>query len=244
MALAFRALMLDNVVEFIFGEIPPALQGLRDLSFSSQYLLSSYEWMDWSGTWPRRNFPRLLTLCKSLLPDRVYQAILPGDRAMSNFFSVSTLKMFPCASTNTEHEFPFQILHDSVRHHITAPKRTRDCFVDRFPDDCSVDYLTLECSATILGGIIDTSNILQYGLFRLCADQILQQQLCEEIDSIWPAEVDAIPETSVLSNLPLLVSHARNASGCDETQTKNLDRQESLWRAFVSRTGASVGHHV
>lgn len=244
MALACRALMLDNVGEFVFGEIPTALQALQDSSFSSPYLLASYEWMNWSGTWPRRNFPRLLTVCQSLLPDRVYQAILPGDRAMFDFFSVSVSNTLCHASTDTKHKSSFQLLQDSIESRVAASKRTSDCFLNRFPVDCPLDYLTLECSATILGGIVDASNILQYGLFHLCADQVLQQQLFQEIDSVWSAEVSDIPETTVLSTLPLLVSQTRIENSCHETEADSFDRQEFLWRASASRTDALVDHHV
>lgn len=88
MTLGFRALMLDNVLEFVFGQMPASLRGLTDLSFSSPYLLTTYEWMDWTGTWPRRNFPRLFPLVVSLLSSSWHQALLPGDHVMSKFFEV------------------------------------------------------------------------------------------------------------------------------------------------------------
>lgn len=89
MAMAFRALMLDNVLDFIYDVVPHNIRGLQDLSFSSQYLLASYDFMDWSGTWPRRNFPLLLPALIRLLPKKVYKALLPGDYTMSKFIDVS-----------------------------------------------------------------------------------------------------------------------------------------------------------
>lgn len=113
MALAFRALMLDNVLEFVYGEIPPTLQGLKDLSFSSEYLSTTYQWMDWSATWPRRNFPRLFSMVVSLLPKRVHEILLPGDYVMSKFFEVrmklSTHSCRTCTFTDCRDFFRSQV---------------------------------------------------------------------------------------------------------------------------------------
>jgi hypothetical protein len=94
MAMALRALLLDNVLDFVFDETSPTLRGLQDLSFSSPYLQSTYDFMDWSGTWPRRNFPVLFPALIRLLPDRLYQTLLPGDYAMGRFYEVRQSSIF------------------------------------------------------------------------------------------------------------------------------------------------------
>lgn len=89
MAMALRALMLDNALEFVFGEVPSTLRGLNDLTFSSHYLSTSYQWMDWSATWPRRNFPGLFNTLTRLLPKSAHKLLLPGDYVFSEFIEVS-----------------------------------------------------------------------------------------------------------------------------------------------------------
>lgn len=85
--------------------------------------------------------------------------------------------------------------------------------MSRFPKDWSLDYLVTECTATILGGVIDPSNVFQYGIFRLCEDQALQERLCQEIETVWAYGSGEIPETRVLKELPLLVSQLHSSGG-------------------------------
>ena len=92
--MAFRALMLDNVLDFTFDETPQSMRGLQDLSFSSPYLLATYDFMDWSGTWPRRNFPLLLPELIRVLPDQLYKTVLRGDYNMARFIEVSKVPSY------------------------------------------------------------------------------------------------------------------------------------------------------
>lgn len=101
-----------------------------------------------------------------------------------------------------------QVTTEVTRNRLEADKWSRDCFLSRFGKEWPLDYLVTECTATILGGVIDPSNVFQYGIFRLCEDQALQKRLCEEVDTVWARGSYDIPDTRVLKELPLLVSHA------------------------------------
>ena len=68
-----------------------------------------------------------------------------------------------------------------------------------------VDQLTSECMGTMFGGVINLANMLPYGTFCVCENEILQEQLYKELGSVWENSNDAIPNYAVLSSLPLLV---------------------------------------
>lgn len=57
----------------------------------------------------------------------------------------------------------------------------------------------------MLGGVIDLSNILPYGAFWVCESWGLQEELHEELKSIWEHADDPIPSYARLAKLPLLV---------------------------------------
>lgn len=99
-----------------------------------------------------------------------------------------------------------QVTTDVTKQRLEADKWTRDCFLSRFGKEWPLDYLVTECTATILGGVIDPSNVFQYGIFRLCEDKAMQQRICDEISTVWPRGSSEIPDTRVLKELPLLVS--------------------------------------
>lgn len=88
MAFAFRALTLDVALDFVYDEVPSSIRGLQDASFSTPYLQSSFYWMDWSGTWIRRNFTQAMFKIVPLLPKKVHKALLPGDYIFSEFLDV------------------------------------------------------------------------------------------------------------------------------------------------------------
>ena len=67
--------------------------------------------------------------------------------------------------------------------------------------------LRSEASVTILGGIIDLSNILPYASFHVSNNPALQQKLYEEIMTVWPDPRSPAPAYEVLRHLPYLVSH-------------------------------------
>lgn len=89
MAFAFRALTLDIALDFVYDETPQSIRALQDASFSSPYLQSSFYWMDWSGTWIRRNFTQAMFKIVPLLPKKIHKTILPGDYVFSEFLEVS-----------------------------------------------------------------------------------------------------------------------------------------------------------
>lgn len=97
---------------------------------------------------------------------------------------------------------------DTIRERLTGGKWQRDCFLSRLPKDSSLEYLTQETTVTVLGGIIDASNVLQYGLFHICSDLELERRLQNEIDSVWPQNSSTVPETVLFQKLPMLVSPA------------------------------------
>ena len=94
---------------------------------------------------------------------------------------------------------------NAIQERLGAEKWHRDSFLGRFPRDSPLEYLTQEMTVTILGGIIDAANVLQYGLFHVCSDPKLAQGLRDEIDSVWPPSDGMSPETVALQKLPLLV---------------------------------------
>jgi hypothetical protein len=69
----------------------------------------------------------------------------------------------------------------------------------------TLPQLTSECMGTMFGGVINIANILPYGTFCVCEDEALQEELYEELKSIWGNANDAIPSYGRLIDLPLLV---------------------------------------
>lgn len=244
--MAFRALMLDNVLDFIYDETPQALRGLQDSSFSSEYLLASYDFMDWSGTWPRRNFPTLLPAVIRLLPEQAYKALLPGDYTMAKFIEVRHSHEVGHGQVADEIH-AFQMTRDTIRERLAVEKWHRDCFLGRFPRDSGLEYLTQETTVTVLGGIIDASNVLQYGLFRVCSDAKLAEDLQKEVDSVWAESSDTSPETVALQKLPLLVSRATSSItllGLRQVSTDRCNNGEPssyAWHPRWSSTNCSFG---
>lgn len=86
--------------------------------------------------------------------------------------------------------------------------------MDRFGMDWPFDNLVTECATTILGGVVDPPNVLQYGLFRLCDDRALQERMYEEIRTVWVGGSREIPEIRLLKSLPLLVSRTARLWPC------------------------------
>lgn len=108
-----------------------------------------------------------------------------------------------------------KVTTDVTRQRLEADKWHRDCFLGRFGKEWPLDYLVTECTATILGGVIDPSNAFQYGIFRLCEDKALQERISQEIDTVWQRGSNDIPETRVLKDLGLLVSQTYYFNGIE-----------------------------
>jgi hypothetical protein len=116
---------------------------------------------------------------------------------------------------------------NAIQERLKVEKWHRDCFLGRFPRDSSLEYLLKETTATLLGGVVDASNVVQYGFFHICSDPKLAQALRDEVDSVWPSSNDLNPETAALQKLPLLVSSNPSLTYMpyiSANQSHNLDR--------------------
>jgi hypothetical protein len=72
-------------------------------------------------------------------------------------------------------------------------------------DKVTLSQLTSECMGTMFGGVINLANMLPFGAFSVCENKI-QEELYEELKSIWHDADDAIPSYDSLKTLPVLVS--------------------------------------
>jgi hypothetical protein len=69
----------------------------------------------------------------------------------------------------------------------------------------SDEILATEAEVTMFGGVIDLANIVPYGTFMVSQDVQLQQDLHDELRSIWPDRKTLVPSYEILRHLPLLV---------------------------------------
>lgn len=69
----------------------------------------------------------------------------------------------------------------------------------------TLTQLTAECMGTMFGGVINLANMLPYGAFCVCENEILQEELYEELEPIWENANDPIPNYEHLTKLPILV---------------------------------------
>lgn len=92
-----------------------------------------------------------------------------------------------------------------MKKNLLTPQWKRDCFLSRFANTVPLSALSSECQGTVFGGVINLANMLPYGTFRVCKDRSMQQQLYEELVTIWPDAHDAIPSYEQLQKLTLLV---------------------------------------
>lgn len=72
-------------------------------------------------------------------------------------------------------------------------------------NEVTLAQLTAECMGTMFGGVINLANMLPYGAFCVCDQGTLQDELYEELESIWKNADDPIPSYEQLTDLPLLV---------------------------------------
>jgi hypothetical protein len=77
--------------------------------------------------------------------------------------------------------------------------------LSRMADKITLTSLTSECMGTMFGGVINLANMLPYGTFCACENEALQEQLHDELKSVWPDADSAIPSYESLTALPLLV---------------------------------------
>ena len=71
----------------------------------------------------------------------------------------------------------------------------------------TLTQLTSECMGTMFGGVINLANMLPYGAFCVCENETLQEELYQELKSIWQNADNAIPSYERLTALPLLVGN-------------------------------------
>ena len=77
--------------------------------------------------------------------------------------------------------------------------------ISRMADSLTQVQLTSECMGTMFGGVINLANMLPYGAFNVCEDEVMQEKLAIELQSIWVNPNDCVPSYNSLIMLPLLV---------------------------------------
>lgn len=92
-----------------------------------------------------------------------------------------------------------------VKENLETPHWKRDCFLSRFAHTIPITALTAECQGTVFGGVINLANMLPYGVFCVCEDDVMQETLSEEFQAVWPNAAGSIPNYKGLQKLPLLV---------------------------------------
>lgn len=77
--------------------------------------------------------------------------------------------------------------------------------MSRLAGKVTADQLTAECMGTMFGGVINIANMLPYGAFCVSQDPALQQELFDELESVWTNPNDPVPNYTQLCQLPVLV---------------------------------------
>lgn len=86
-ARAFRAVALDVVQDFVFDNVPPHLRGMRDETFNTLFVNTTWDVMDWTA-WCFRNYPLALSFSNKL-PQSVRRVLFPGEAANIESFNAS-----------------------------------------------------------------------------------------------------------------------------------------------------------
>jgi hypothetical protein len=207
-ARGFRAVALDIIQDFVFDSVPAHLRGLRDETFDTLFVHTTFDVMDWTA-WCFRNFPLSLAFSNKL-SQWLRRYLFPGEAANIESFSVRVHpipRWIPdrvdlARLTTIWNQTITQIVSENL---ACAPNWRRESLLSRMAGKIDLTQMTAECMGTMFGGVINLANMLPYGAFRVCQDDALQQGLYDELVSVWPNLNEAIPPYDRLEKLPLLV---------------------------------------
>ena len=92
LAFGYRALLLDIINHFIFGECFDEFQGLNDRDFTSPLTRATYDYFDWTF-WAIRNIPYAETILKCV-PHHIrsrFSSRIPAAQCITDVYCVLTL---------------------------------------------------------------------------------------------------------------------------------------------------------
>ncbi|KAJ5570099.1 Cytochrome P450 [Penicillium hispanicum] len=181
-AWAFRAVALDVIQDFVFDHVPAHLRGLKDDTFDTLFVRTTWDVMDWTA-WCFRNFPLALSF-SNCLPHWLRRIMFPGEGA--NIESFETIS---------------KLVEDNL---AVGPNWHRDSLLSRMAGKVTLTQLTAECMGTMFGGVINIANMLPYGAFCASQDPALQEELYRELVAVWPDVNGPMPGYDQLSQLPVL----------------------------------------